>query len=138
MRKVLALFVLFTSATGFAETRELLCQEQPGVSQGLFGISLDNAHLDPRSNSFRIGRSSWAYQFSTASMICSVGKIGLSRAEAFNCIGYNSAGGLTEVSVNLQNGVGTAKVHNFGDGVQDNIYRNETEGMILPCQLTVK
>lgn len=138
MRKILVMFVLLTSATGFAKSRELLCQEIPGVSQGIFGISLDNANLDPRNNIFRIGRSSWTYQFSTASMICSVNKIGLSRAEAFTCIGYNTAGGLTEVSVDLMNGVGTARVHNFGEGASDNIYSKETEGMVLPCHLTVK
>lgn len=138
MRTVIVLFVGFMSATGFAETRELLCQEIPGVSQGIFGIRLDNAHLDPRNNLFRVGRSSWTYQFSTASMICSVNKIGLSRAEAFTCIGYNTAGGLTEVSVDLMNGVGTASVHNFGEGASDNIYSKETEGMVLPCHLTAR
>jgi hypothetical protein len=53
-------------------------------------------------------------------------------------VGYNSAGGLTEVTLDLTNLEGTMTVHSFGEGSETNIYSGQIEGMVLPCKVSKK
>jgi hypothetical protein len=129
MKKMLAGILIFWSVIGFAKNREILCQERPHMSNGSFGIILDQTGLDPNDNLFRVGRAIWGFSYSSANMICSKNYFDSLEKEDLSCIGYNSAGGLTEVSLEIKNGIGTANVHNLGK----NIYSSQTEGMTLPC-----
>lgn len=138
MKKLLTMSLLLISGPCFAETREILCQEKPGMSQGAMALHLSNENLSSQNNLFRVVRASWAFKYSGASMICSNQLVGLSGTESLQCIGYNSAGGLTEVAINLNNGAGSATVRSLGEGVADNIYAEQVDGMTLPCQVVTR
>jgi len=127
MKASLVFIALFSSLTSFAGNSQIVCQETPGQSHGSVWMELDSV---PGSNFYGIGRVQWSFQYSMASLICSKDMISLSRTESLHCIGYNSAGGLTEIALVLNGGVGTAKVRSIGK----NVYSDQTDGMVLPCR----
>lgn len=133
MKTIAVLFSFLISATSFAETRQILCQQSPGRTSGSVGIILDNEGLDVKSNRYRIKRVSWVYDYSNAYLICSDQNIKVSGVESLKCIGYSSAGGLIEISLNLNQSVGTVEISNVGDEGKNNIYAPQTDGMVLPC-----
>ena len=132
MKFLILTLSLMISTLSFAETREILCQENPGRSMGAFTLHLDNSHFQPESGLFAITRANWGFAYSgTGPMNCSEGSVDINGSENFKCIGYANGQWLVEISVKLNKGSGTATVHN----VDDNIYANRTEGMTLPCRI---
>lgn len=134
------LAVLFTSWTSLAETRQVVCLGNKGLSPATFGLFLDNSGINPSSRLFNLKSPFWSYAYSSAAtgMTCSEKTMHISDKSSVKCIGYNSHGGLTQVSLVLENGEGTGTVHNLGEGATENIYYKETEGMTLNCQLLIR
>lgn len=132
MKNIFATIILLGSIESIAMTKEILCQTVPGKTNGVFGFTLKNSSFDPNSNLYSIQNPSWTFSYSTARLVCSEDAIDLSGKEVFSCIGYNSAGGKIEISVDLDRGEGSATVHNIGS----NIYTHQTEGMTLPCRIS--
>ena len=132
MKSLILTLCLLFSTLSFAETREILCQENPGRSMGAFSLRLDNSHFNPSSGLFAIGRANWGFAYSgSGPMSCSEGSIDINGSENFKCVGYVNGQWRVEISVKLNKGSGTAKIHNL----EDNIYSHRTEGMTLPCRI---
>lgn len=132
MKILILTFALLLSAHSFAETKTILCQKIPGNSQGAFSLVVDNTHMQPSSGYFHILRANWGYAYSgTGPMSCTDHIINMNGREQFKCIGYANAQWRMEITVTLDNGTGTAKVSN----IDNNIYANRTEGMVLPCRI---
>jgi hypothetical protein len=134
MKSLILILCLLISTLSFAETREVLCQVTPGNSMGAFSLKLDNSHFQPNSGYFAITKATWGFAYSgTGAMNCSEGSIDVNGIENFKCVGYANGDWRMEISVKLNKGTGTAKVHNL----DDNIYAEMTEGMVLPCRTKV-
>lgn len=126
MKKIWAFGLLLTSTVSFAEVREINCQQIAGITEGAFGMTVDNSSFDSGSNFFSITQASWSYGYMGAQMICSPMAISLIRKETFKCIGFsNQSDSTVEVSVSLTNGEGQARIPTHG-----------SEKMTVPCRLS--
>ncbi len=132
MKLILTLLVTLTAITSLGANKRLDCEPASEQKYGGLSIGLDQSTLGgPGSQYAYIQYTYWSFMYSSAELICSTKIIGLSRKENFSCIGYNSAGGLIEVSFDITQGKGKAKVKIIGE----NVYKDLTDGLNLECSL---
>ncbi len=97
-------------------------------------MELDDSGFDVGSGLADIVRTNWAFQYSSARLVCSNHVLNVSGGtlERIACIGYlEGTGARVELAGHLTNGVGTLVFHN----IDRNVYSRASEGLRLVCAL---